>query len=166
MLIIDFNAVQSCDCSIFSIVDASNVGVDNPVASFTSRTLTLTYANGTQTITNFPFTGGAFSPVLVISEIKDFAAVATLTYLSTTNVTISRDKNIVSTCRADKAAQDKAGLLLKVCDRKKVLGELMDLNAGIISAIRLTQLGDIEDAQCTLDYLHNLYGGGCGCGCS
>lgn len=166
MLNIDFDAVQSCDCSTFSIVDSSNIGVANPVTNYSSRTVTLTYADGTQTTINFPFTGGAFSPVLLITQTKDFAAIATLTYTTTGNVVSSRDKNIVTTCRADKVAADKAKILLGVCNKKEILQNLMDINAGITSAIRLTQLGVIEDAQDILDYLANMYGGSCGCGCS
>lgn len=165
MLNINFDAIQSCDCSSFNIVDSSNVGIENTVEEFKSRTLTLTYADGTQTIIPFPFTGGAFSPVLTIEEGKDFVAVATLTYTLLDDSIVSLDKNIVSTCRADKVAADKAKVLTSTCNKKEILQQLMDLNAGITSAIRLTQLGLIEDAQDVLDYLANLYGGSCGCGC-
>lgn len=169
MLTVDFDIVQSCDCSTFNVVDNTNVGVDNPVALFSNRQFILTLADGTQTIYPFPFTGGAFSPILPISEDKDFAATGSIVYTAISPVTgtiYNRDKNIVSTCRADKAAQDKAKRLLTFCDKKAVMLELQDLNAGITSAIRLTQLGDLEDAQSILDYLHNMYGGGCGCGCN
>lgn len=169
MLTVDFSISQTCDCSSFSVIDGTNIDSDNPVTLFISRSFIITYADGTQVTFPFPFTGGSFSPVLLISEIKDFAATASLVYVAHSSVTgtvYNRDKNIVSTCRADNAAQNTAKKLLTFCDKKAVLLELEDLNAGITSAIRLTRLGDIEDAQCVLDYLHNMYGGGCGCGCS
>lgn len=156
MLTVDFHGVQSCDCCNYSIVDDTNYG-DNSQSLFSDRQVILTYADGTQNTIEFPFESGL---TLAVPQTKDFAATATLklTAISPIDGTVYfKDRNIVSTCNSDQFARNKQKELLLVCDHQKVLYQLMDIQSGINSAIRLNRLGLIDETQAILTYLDRTY---------
>lgn len=164
MLTVDFHGEQSCDCCNYSIVDDTNY-VDNSVTLFSDRTFTVTHSSGKQDIIDFPFDDGN---VLVVPQTKDFAIIGTLRLTAIapiTGTTYFIDKNVITTCKSDQMARDKQKELLKACDNKKVLYQLMDIEAGINSAIRLNRLGLTDEAQEVLTYLDRNYGASCNCGC-
>lgn len=163
-LTVDFTGTQSCDCSQYSINDLTNYG-DNDISLFSGRSFIITNADGTQTTIDFPFNLGN---VLVIPQSKDFASVGTLKLVPISPVdgyVYYRDRNIISTCRSDQMARAKQKEYFDICDKKKVLFEIMDINSGIISAKRLNRIGLIDEAQCVLSYLDKTYGEFCDCGC-
>lgn len=163
-LTVNFTGVQSCDCSQYSINDLTNY-IDNVVSLFASRSFTLTFADGTQKVYDFPFDDGN---VLVVGQTKDFAAIGTLKLvplIALEGYVYFKDKNVISTCRSDQMARGKQKQYLQACDKHKVLYELMDINSGIVSAKRLNRIGLISEAQDVLTYLEKTYGSYCSCGC-
>ncbi len=160
MLTVDFHGLQSCDCSGYSIVDDTNYD-DYSQSLFNNREVTITYASGKQDTLDFPFDDGN---VLVVTQTKDFAAIGTLrlTAISPVDGTVYfKDKNIVSTCNSDQMARNKQRELLSECNTPIVLSQLMDIEAGINSAIRLNRLGLVDEAQDVLTYLDKNYGVSC-----
>lgn len=165
MLIVNFHGSQSCDCCNYSIIDDTNYE-DNLVTLFSARTVTATYSSGKQDIIDFPFDDGN---ILVVPQTKDFAAVFTLklTPIIVIDGTVYfKDKYLISTCKSDQMARVKQKELLKPCDYKKVLYQLMDIQAGINSALRLNRLGLVDEAQDVLTYLDRTYGTNCNCSCT
>lgn len=163
-LLVDYHAVQSCDCCNFSIVDDTNYD-DNPTSLFSARTIILTYASGKQSVIDFPFG----TNVKVISQDKDFVAIGTLrlTPISVVTGTVYfKDKNLISTCKSDSIARALQKKLLGTCDKEQTLHQLMDVNSAIVSAKRLNRLGLIEEAQDVLTYIDRTYGKSCNCGCT
>jgi hypothetical protein len=166
MLVVDFEVIQNCDCSSFRIVDLTNFA-DYPMAGFTSRQLIITYADGTQDIITWAL--NLVLPAQIIATTKDVAVNITLTLTPVgepdEDVTYTRDKNVIISCKADKAAKCLASSLSNDCDKVKVIASLNDIDAGVKSAQRLGRMNFLSLAQDILDRLNDLYED-CDCGCS